>query len=330
MWAASSALVLVLAGCGGAATGGVNSASGPAMSVVPFESSAGMSTGASPELSAEPQAVAEPAAAAPAVAPARGTAMAAALDLAVKGRAPMTGYSREQFGPAWADVDRNGCNTRDDMLRRYLTALSPASGCEVSRGVLQDPYTATRITYVRGGASEVDIDHVVAMGNAWVTGAWRWDYATRVAFANDPLNLLPVDAYANRQKGDGDAATWLPSNTSYRCDYVARQVAVKQKYALHVTSAERDAIVRVLKACPGKRLPPPGSAPTSAPGYSGAGPTTPTTPPDQPSGGGGKLDPRFATCTAAIAAGFGPYVKGSDAEYAWYIDRDRDGVACER
>ena len=122
-------------------------------------------------------------------------------------------------------------------------------------GGLADPYTATLIAYVRGGASEVDIDHVVALSDAWQKGAQQWSYARSVKFANDPLNLLAVDASANRQKGDGDAATWLPANKSFRCTYVARQIAVKQRYQAWVTQAERDALRRVLTPCPGTPLP---------------------------------------------------------------------------
>ncbi len=124
----------------------------------------------------------------------------------------------------------------------------------VLSGRLADPYTSTTIMFARGGASEVDIDHVVALGDAWQKGAWRWPHGERVAFANDPLNLLAVDASANRQKGDGDTATWLPANKSFRCAYVARQVSVKLKYALSVTAAERDAMRRVLARCPTQRV----------------------------------------------------------------------------
>ncbi len=169
----------------------------------------------------------------------------------------MTGYTREVFGPAWADTDRNGCDTRDDILRRDLTRVSimPGTyGCKVVRGVLRDPYTGRRIVFVIGGVSEVDIDHVVALANAWVSGAARWPYAKQIAFANDPLNLLAVDSAANRQKGAGDAATWLPPSKAYRCAYVARQVSVKSKYRLSVTPAEEAAIARVLSRCPQQRL----------------------------------------------------------------------------
>ncbi len=165
----------------------------------------------------------------------------------------MTGYARERFGPAWLDADRNGCDTRNDVLRRDLrdVVLDPrTSGCVVLSGTLEDPYTGRVLAFVRGSdGGGVDVDHVVALGNAWSSGAGRLDVRTRAALANDPLNLLAVDAGANRSKGDGDAATWLPRRPE-RCAYVARQVAVKQKYALAVTPAERDAVRRVLAACP--------------------------------------------------------------------------------
>ena len=143
------------------------------------------------------------------------------------------------------------------------TASSPATctaktyldDCRVESGTLADPYTGERIRYTRGGASEVDIDHVVALSDAWQKGAQQQAPATRVAFANDPLELLAVDAHTNRSKGDGDAATWLPPNKAFRCAYVARQVAVKTKYKLWVTQAEKDAIGRVLATCPGQKLP---------------------------------------------------------------------------
>lgn len=185
-----------------------------------------------------------------------GTALAAVDALAVKGRAPKTGYEREKFGRAWVDVDRNGCGTRDDILRRDLSGVRFTDGhCKVASGTLKDdPYTGGSLAYVRG-RSKVDIDHVVALSDAWQKGAQKWDSGTRLRFANDPLNLLAVDSAANRRKSDGDAATWLPPNRAYRCAYVARQVAVKKKYGVWVTSGERDAMRRVLTTCPEQRLP---------------------------------------------------------------------------
>ena len=124
----------------------------------------------------------------------------------------------------------------------------------VVAGTLADPYTASAISYVRGGGASVDIDHVVALGDAWQKGAQQWSPA-RVTFANDPLNLLSVSAAANRQKGDGDAATWLPANKRFRCRYVARQIAVKRRYGEWITRAERDAMQRVLARCRRTPLP---------------------------------------------------------------------------
>lgn len=180
--------------------------------------------------------------------------------LPVKGRAPKTGYSRDAFGQRWADVDRNGCDTRNDILARDLTDVEYRPGthdCVVLSGTLNDPYTGQVIAFQRGNDTSraVQIDHVVAMSNAWQTGAQQLDDATRERFANDPLNLLAVDGGANQQKGDGDAATWLPSNKSFRCQYVARQIAVKLRYSLWTTAPEKEAMQRILGGCAGEPLP---------------------------------------------------------------------------
>ncbi|MFF8533236.1 HNH endonuclease family protein [Streptomyces sp. NPDC015532] len=194
-----------------------------------------------------------------------GAALTAVDSLAVKGRAPKTGYSRERFGTAWADTDANSCDTRDDILKRDLKEVKFSDGtCKVSRGVLEpDPYGGKDVTFVRG-RSLVDIDHLVALSDAWQKGAKYWDASKRIALANDPLNLRAVGASANRSKGDGDTATWLPPNKAYRCTYVAAQVAVKKKYGLWVTGAEKAAMKKVLGGCPGQKLPS-GGNPTQAP-----------------------------------------------------------------
>jgi uncharacterized protein DUF1524 len=196
---------------------------------------------------------------------ARGTALAAVDSLTVKGRAPKTGYSRDRFGSPWADTDSNGCDTRDDILKRDLKDVKFTGGsCKVSAGALEpDPYGGEDVTYARG-RSLVDIDHLVALSDAWQKGAKYWDAGKRIALANDPLNLLAVGAAPNRSKGDGDASTWLPPNKAYRCTYVAAQVAVKKKYGLWVTSAEKAAMKKTLSACPGQKLPA-GGNPTEAP-----------------------------------------------------------------
>jgi len=177
-----------------------------------------------------------------------------------KGRAAKTGYTRAQFGQTWADVDRNGCDTRNDILKRDLTAevfKEKTRDCVVISGALIDPFSGETINFVRGNLSsmEVQIDHVVALSNAWQTGAFKLSIKERTAFANDPLNLLAVKGRLNSQKGDGDAATWLPPLKSYRCDYVSRQIAVKIKYRLWFTAPEKEAMVRILKSCPEKALP---------------------------------------------------------------------------
>ena len=177
-----------------------------------------------------------------------------------KGRAAKTGYTRAQFGQTWADVDRNGCDTRNDILKRDLTAevfKEKTRDCVVLSGTLIDPFSGETINFVRGNTSsmEVQIDHVVALSNAWQTGAFKLSIKERTAFANDPLNLLAVKGRLNSQKGDGDAATWLPPLKSYRCDYVSRQIAVKIKYKFWFTAPEKEAMVRILKSCPEKALP---------------------------------------------------------------------------
>ena len=176
----------------------------------------------------------------------------------------------------------------------------------------------------------LDIDHLVPLAEAWASGARAWNVATRVAYANDlgyPYALNAVTASVNRSKGDKEPGSWLPPRTASRCGYVAAWVAVKWRWGLTVDASEKAGLARRLKACgtagtilkPSKaRVVVGGSTPVTTPS-----PSTPTQP---PSGG---LDPRFPTCTAAKAAGYGPYVRGRDLEYAWYTDRDGDGVVCE-
>jgi hypothetical protein len=252
------------------------------------------------------------------------SALAALGRLAVKGRAPRTGYDREQFGTGWAS--NQGCDTRERILARDLRRRTGAS-CHIQSGLLADPYTATSIRFARGGASEVDIDHVVALGDAWQKGAQNWPYAKRVQFANDPLNLLAVDASANRRKGDGDAATWLPPNKSFRCAYVARQIAVKRRYRAWVTRAERDAMQRVLTRC--LRTPLPVGERVRVPVLERA--VRPVeTPHPAPTAATNSSGRAFANCDAVRAAGRAPLLRGDPAYSAnTRLDRDKDGVACE-
>jgi len=177
-------------------------------------------------------------------------ALVALNNLEVKGRAPKSGYARSQF-PHWSDPDRNGCDARNDTLKRDLTNITYKAGtreCKVIAGQLLDPFSGKVITFSPTKAV-IDIDHVVALSNAWQTGAAYFDKNKRSQIANDPLNLLAVDAKLNRKKGDGDAATWLPPNKTFRCEYVGLQIAVKAKYGLWVTTAEKTALEKVLQAC---------------------------------------------------------------------------------
>ncbi|ROP64132.1 excalibur calcium-binding domain-containing protein [Curtobacterium sp. PhB115] len=294
--------------------------------------------------------------------PEPGTALAALAGLTVKGKAAATGYERAAFGTAWADVDGNGCDTRGDILTRDLTDTVLDGTCEVTSGTLVSPYTAVSMHFMRGWetSAEVQIDHVVPLANAWRTGAYAWSATQREAFANDPLNLFAVDGPSNQQKSDGDAATWLPANKSFRCVYVAHQVAVKAKYDLSLAPAERDAIARILAACPTQTMPTESSidvrsvVPTStaspsaeqaraeadrkaeaaaaaataaqekAAADAAADAAAQQEAPAAPAAG----TAFYANCDAVRAAGAAP-IHAGDPGYSRKLDRDGDGVGCE-
>lgn len=185
------------------------------------------------------------------------TASSILAKLLTKGRAPKTGYDRALFSDGWGDI--GDCDTRNYILQRDLTNIRWRSSpkCTVASGVLHDPYTGKTINFLRGvgTSSAVQIDHVVAVSDAWQKGAQKLSSAQRYSLYNDPLNLLAVDGPTNQQKSDSDAASWLPANKGFRCSYVARQIAVKYKYHLWVTSAERSSMTGVLKTCPSQTIP---------------------------------------------------------------------------
>ncbi|MBP1234491.1 hypothetical protein JOE40_004134 [Arthrobacter sp. PvP102] len=283
--------------------------------------------------------------------------------LPIKGRAPKTGYDRALFGQAWADVDRNGCDTRNDILKRDLTGITYTNSvpCKVQSGTLADPYTGTSISFLRGSAtsSKVQIDHVVALSDAWQKGAQQLTTEQRTAFANDPLNLQATDGPTNIKKGDGDAATWLPPNKGFRCEYVARQISVKATYSLWVTQAEHDAMAKILADCSGQLAPTneqapaaaaPAPAPAPAPAAVEPAPFVAVPAPAAPAPAVVAPAPApvapapvvqapapvapapaaayYANCAAARAAGAAPLYAGS-AGYRPALDRDSDGIACE-
>jgi hypothetical protein len=262
------------------------------------------------------------------------SALAVLATLDVKGRAPKTGYDRDQFGQRWLDTDRNGCDTRNDILARDLTAETLSGPCKVLTGVLADPYTATTIDFARGQdtSADVQIDHVVALADAWQKGAQQLTADQRATFANDPLNLLAVDGSANAQKRDGDAATWLPSNKAYRCSYVARQVSVKATYGLWVTQAEHDATKRVLDTCPNEPAVTSTYAAQPAPAEPAPAPAKPSPAPApapaQPAPAPAPVEVYYKNCDAVRAAGAAPIHEGQPG-YAPHLDRDEDGIGCD-
>ena len=227
-------------------------------------------------------------------------------------------YDRAQFR-LWVDADGDGCDTREEVL--ITEALTgQVAGCKVVGGRWYSAYDGKVSTI----SSAFDIDHRVPLKEAWGSGAWRWDELTRREYANDlgfDDSLIAVSASSNRSKSDRDPAEWLPSLDI--CGYAKSWIAVKFRWRLSVDTTEKSALRRILTTC-SPLMQVPELAATSIqtqPTPPGAAPSVST-----PSTG---LDPRFRTCGDAIAAGFGPYTRGVDEEYSWYIDRDRDGVSCE-
>jgi Protein of unknown function (DUF1524) len=160
------------------------------------------------------------------------------------------GYQRTRdFGPAWSvDVDRNGCGTRDDILRRDLAKVQLRGRCTVIAGVLVDPYTGRSVTFSKSHAAVVQIDHVVPLGAAWARGARDWPQSERERFANDPVNLLATSAAANESKSDRGPAEWLP-RAGFRCAYAVQWVGVSTRYKLAVTPPDKSSLTVLLSRC---------------------------------------------------------------------------------
>jgi hypothetical protein len=180
------------------------------------------------------------------------SATALLATLPVKPALSISGYQRTvDFGTAWLDENHNGCDTRNDILSRDLTSPTKSGSCTVLTGILVSPYTGATIDFVRGEKTStlVQIDHLVALGDAWETGAQSLSQAARETLANDPLELMAVDGRSNDEKGDKDASEWLPPNSAFDCTYVARQISVKVTYSLWVTAAEHAAMAAVLAKC---------------------------------------------------------------------------------
>lgn len=270
---------------------------------------------------------------------ATGDAATVLATLPVKGRAPKTGYRRAEFGQRWRDIDRNGCDTRNDILNRDLTNKTwraNTRGCVVLSGILAEPYSGETKYFDKSQASAIQIDHVVALSDAWQKGAQALTAEQRETLANDPLNLLAVDGRLNQQKSDGDAATWLPPRKDSRCAYVSRQIAVKAKYRLWVTEAERDAMVRILSNCPGQTLPadsgvvvPSGTVPASVPPDQPAPPQDAAPPAVDPAPGApGGSGASYANCREVWAI-LGRPITPQDPGFRDKFDGDHDGIGCE-
>jgi hypothetical protein len=224
-----------------------------------------------------------------------------------------SGYKRSKF-QLWVDADHDRCNTRAEVLLAEAKRKPRQSAtCALSGGRWVSAYDGK--TFTR--ASGLDIDHVVPLAEAWQSGAYRWTAATRKAYANDlgyARSLIAVSAHANRSKGEKEPQTWMPARS--RCSYVTSWVAVKWRWKLKVSTAERAYVKKKLAACGWPKIAKPARA-TVRTGSTGGG------------GSSAGNDPRFSTCTEAKAHGYGPYRSGVDPEYAWYTDRDHDGVVCE-
>lgn len=184
-------------------------------------------------------------------------ALEAVSTLTVRQTDSVSGYDRDLFQWNKFDEDGDGCDTRNDILARDLDDIFKQDKCVVFSGILDDPYTGDRIDFQRGQStsSKVQIDHIVALSDAWNSGASHWNESKLRAFGNDPYNLAAVDGTANTQKSNSSADEWLPANAAARCLYVATQVGVKEHYALTVTQTEAQKMREVLGSCPTQSIP---------------------------------------------------------------------------
>jgi hypothetical protein len=160
------------------------------------------------------------------------------------------GYARDLFGSGWLDMDTDGCDTRKEVLvAESVTPVRIGSGCELIGGAWSSAYDGLEIT----DASDLDIDHVVPLKEAWDSGAWAWPSTLRARFANDlddPRSLRAVTAATNRSKGSSDLAGWLPPERTFTCDYAIDWVATKVRWSLSVDPIEADAARTILASCP--------------------------------------------------------------------------------
>jgi hypothetical protein len=247
--------------------------------------------------------------------------------LKVRSEQNSNSYDRALFHH-WADLDRDGCDTRAEvlMLESFKNVTySSSSGCTVSTGKWFSVYDNQNITI----AGTLDIDHFVPLKEAWESGASKWTYSQREAFANDlgfGPSLIAVTASTNRSKSDRDPAAWLPPSSRYHCTYAKDWIRVKYRWHMTVDSSEKSALASELSTCGNKFTKVPPRMKVKLTGGSGSNSNENN---NAGGGSGGKNDDRYDYCYQATAAGLGPYRKGVDPEYAWYRDNDNDGVVCE-
>lgn len=248
-------------------------------------------------------------------------------------------YDREEFNH-WVQSNDTGCDTRFAVLVEESTAPAQTDGCKVTSGNWVSVYDGKTVT----DPGELDIDHMVPLKEAWVSGAYEWDAETREAYANDlsySNSLVAVTASSNRSKSDGDPTDWMPTADNAHCDYVAHWVTVKSRWNLKVDAAEKKTILDILPSCdsdmkvgeaPGTATEPTtGDTPTPEAPVP-ASPVAPVpeeaAPPAAAAPVAGATDPDMGSCSAAKEAGYGPYTKGQP-EYEFYRDGDNDGTVCD-
>ncbi|MFF8973247.1 HNH endonuclease family protein [Streptomyces sp. NPDC014995] len=236
----AAAAVLLVSGCEGLGEAGSSAGSGPAApdgrATSPLKNPDGTEPGLAPVTTGAD----------------RAAARKLIGELSTKGRGPRTGYDRDEFGYAWMDtadgvpLARNGCDTRNDLIRRDGRDLRFRAGsdCVVIAMTLDDPYTGTTIEWRKQQAAEVQIDHVVPLSYSWQMGSSRWSEGKREQLANDVLNLIPVEGRANSAKGDSGPASWLPPNKQVRCAYAVRFAQVAIKYRMPVTAPDKQMMLR--------------------------------------------------------------------------------------
>ena len=234
------------------------------------------------------------------------------------------GYQRDLFGYP-TDANGDGCNTRDEMLKRdSRTPVVESGGCHIISGDWYSPYDDITVTDPTG----IEIDHVVALKEAWDSGAWQWSPEQRGAYANDlsdPRTLRAVTTASNRAKGDKDPSNWLPPNPADVCAFIGDWVAIKARWAMTMDQSEYGRIRNLLNGdCSGLRVDNPSTPPiTTVPGAA----STPATP-DTIGSQGSSTTVYYQSCAAARAARAAPLHVG-DPGYRTGLDRDKDGIACE-